>query len=439
MKARSDASGRLRLTPGLVHGATLVVGLIVLLAAGSGQWFVNDDWAILILTDPMRSHVGHWNTAATLIFGGLFQIFGLSTYLPYLVPAIVAHLAVVHIVRRLALRVGVAPWLATLGAATVLLFGAAAENLLWAFQVGFMGALALSLGALLLIDRARLTLPVAVGAAVLAVTSLPFASTALPVLAAAGIVGIIRHGWWRTIAVFAPAGVIYLAWFLLVREPSPDILAPQGMQYVTAVPLFFVVVITASYGQWAGPLALGPLIAIGILVWVFWHRRDWFGRQVLAYALLVGVAIFALLTALTRGGTPLQAAAAERYVYVVVIMSLPVILIILDRLWRQSGPARVAAALLLASVTIVNAHLLYVRGVEQSTLEGVVRADLAAAIEVVADDPSLPDDARPVLEGAPDITVEVLRRWIADDVVPESPYDDSNVERVRYFLEVTTP
>lgn len=436
MKALSE-SARRTLTPGLVHLATLVVGFAVLVVLGRGQWFVNDDWTILTLTDPMRSHGGHWNTAATLIFGALFKVFGLTTYLPYLIPAIIAHLATVHVAWRLVLRVGVSPWLATFGAATVVLFGAAAENVMWAFQVGFMGALALSLGALLLIDRARLTLPVALGAAILAVASLPFASTALPVLAAAGIVGIIRHGWWRTIAVFAPAGLIYLAWFVLVRVPSADILAPHGIQFLTAAPIFFVVVITAAYGQWAGPIAAGPLIALGILVWVVATRRDWFGRRALGYALLVGVVIFAILTSVTRGGMVIQAAAAERYVYVVVIMSLPVLLLVLDRLWREAGVARIAAAFILAAVTVVNAQLLYERALLQSGVEGVVRGDLAAAVEVVGDDPTLPDDARPVLEGAPDVTVEVLRRWIADDVVPEFPYGEGNLDRVHYFLEVT--
>jgi hypothetical protein len=438
MTARSETRRRPLPTPGLVHVATLIVGLVVLVLVGRGQWFVNDDWTILALTDPMRSHGGHWNTAATLIFGALFKIFGLTTYLPYLIPAIIAHLATVHVSWRLALRVGVSPWLATFGAATVVLFGAAAENVLWAFQVGFMGALALALGALLLIDRARLSAPVAVGAALLAVASLPFASTALPVLAAAGIVGIIRHGWWRTIAVFAPAGLIYLAWFVLVRVPSADILAPHGIQFLTAVPVFFIVIITAAYGQWVGPLAAGPLIAIGILIWVFRDRTRWFGPRALAYALLVGVVIFAILTSLTRGGMVIQAAAAERYVYVVVIMSLPVMMLIVDVLWRLAGPARIAAIVILGSIAVTNTHLLYVRGTAQSAFETRVQADLAAAADIVAEEPDLPDEARPVLEGAPDVTVDVLRDWIADDVVPEAPYGDDSVDRVRYFLEITS-
>src|SRR5215207_9569405 len=117
MKARSESARRV-LTPGLVHVATLVVGFAVLVVLGRGQWFVNDDWTILALTDPMRSHGGHWNTAATLLFGALFKVFGLTTYLPYLIPAIIAHLATVHVAWRLVLRVGVSPWLATFGAAT---------------------------------------------------------------------------------------------------------------------------------------------------------------------------------------------------------------------------------------------------------------------------------------------------------------------------------
>lgn len=439
MTAGSEARRRLLLTPGLAHGASLIVGLAVLVLVGSGQWFVNDDFTILALADPMRSHVGHWNAAATVIFQALFSVFGISTYLPYLVPAILAHLAVVHLAWRLLLRVGVSPWLATLGATTVLLFGAAAENVLWAFQVGFMGAMALALGALLLVDRERLTARVAVGAGTLAIVSLPFASTALPILAAAGIVAIIRHGWWRAIAVFAPAGVIYLAWFVLVRVPSADVLAPHGSEYLTAVPLFFGTVIAAGYGQWLGPLILGPFMAVGLAVWALRERRDWFGAKALAYALLLGVLVFAVLTALTRGGMAIQAAAAERYVYVIAIMSLPAVFLILDRLWRLSGVPRLTAALLAAAVSIVNLNLLVLRGLEQSAFESRVMSDLAAAEDIVAADPSLDESQIPVLEGAPDITVGVLREWIENDVVPETPYGEGNVERVEYFLEITDP
>lgn len=438
MKARSETARRLRLTPGLVHAATLVIGFVVLVVLGLGQSFFNDDWTVLALTDPMRSHVGHWNTSATLIFTALFQVFGLTTYLPYLIPAILAHLAVVHVAWRLALRVGVSPWLATLGATIVILFGAAAENVLWAFQVGFMGSMALALGALLLLDRERLTLPVAFGAGALAIACLPFASTGLPILAAAGVVAIIRHGWWRALAVLAPAAVIYLAWFALFRVPSADVLAPHGIEYITAVPVFFAVVITAAYGQWVGQVVLGPFIALGILVWVWRERRSWLGAQALAYALLLGVVVFAALTALSRGGMVIQAAAAERYVYVVAIMSLPIVLLILDRLWRLGGAIRLTVAFLVIAVTIVNANLLYLRGSEQSAFEMRVMRDLAAAVDVVADDPTLDDAQIPVLEGAPDVTVGVLRAW-GDDVVPEVRYGEDSVERVEYFLTITAP
>lgn len=439
MKTRSDAVRPAWLTPGLVHAVTLVLGFIVLVAVGRGQWFVNDDWTILALTDPMRSHGGHWNTAATLIFTALFQVFGLTTYLPYLIPAILAHLAVVHVTWRLVLRVGVSPWLATLGATTVILFGAAAENVLWAFQVGFMGSMALALGALLLITRERLTLPVAVGAGALAVACLPFASTGLPILATAGIVAIIRHGWWRAVAVFAPAAVVYVAWFVLFRVPSADILAPQGIEYLTAAPVFFAVVIAAGYGQWVGQVILGPFIALGILVWVWRERRTWLGPHLPAYALLVGIVIFAGLTAVSRGGMVIQAAAAERYVYVVAIMSLPIVMIVLDRLWRLGGATRLTVAFLTVAVTIVNANLLYLHGSEQSAFEMRVMRDLAAAVDVVADDPTLDDEQRPVLEGAPDVKVSVLRDWEDEDVIPEVPYGEDSVERVEAFLTMTAP
>ena len=161
------------------------------------------------------SHQGHWTTAPTLLFQLLRVTVGLHSYLPYLALAVVAHLAVVHLIWRLSMRAGANPWLATGFAAVTVLLGCAAEDLFWAFQVGFIGAVAVALVVVLLVDRAELTLPWAVPAGAIAVLALPFSGTALPVLAAAAILSWIRRGLLRSVAIFARAGAVYLVWYVL--------------------------------------------------------------------------------------------------------------------------------------------------------------------------------------------------------------------------------
>lgn len=193
------------LTPTRVHLASLLLGAIALLVIGRDQWFAYDDWALLHPSvNWWASHQGHWTTAPTLLFQLLRVTVGLHSYLPYLGLAVIAHLAVVHLIWRLSLRAGATPWLATGFAAVTVLLGCAAENLFWAFQVGFMGAVAVALVVVLLVDRAELTLPWAVAAGAIAVLALPFSGTALPVLAAAAILSWIRRGLLRSVAIFAP-------------------------------------------------------------------------------------------------------------------------------------------------------------------------------------------------------------------------------------------
>ena len=81
-----------------------------------------------------------------------FEIVELRSYLPYLAQVIALHLAAVTgayvLMRR---RVG--PFAATLLALPLLLLGAGAENLFWAFQTGFVGSVAFGIWALVLIEQ----------------------------------------------------------------------------------------------------------------------------------------------------------------------------------------------------------------------------------------------------------------------------------------------
>ena len=50
-------------------------------------------------------------------------------------------------------RAGVGPWIASAAAALFMLFGAGDENIVWAFQMGFVGSLVFGLTQLLLADH----------------------------------------------------------------------------------------------------------------------------------------------------------------------------------------------------------------------------------------------------------------------------------------------
>jgi hypothetical protein len=65
-----------------------------------------------------------------LIFHGLYQVFGLNTYLPYQLVSIGTHLALATLLREAMRRAGVGPWLATIFASALALFGLGSENVI---------------------------------------------------------------------------------------------------------------------------------------------------------------------------------------------------------------------------------------------------------------------------------------------------------------------
>lgn len=136
-----------------VHLASLVGILSALVVLSRGQWFFGDEWDFLLFRGVAHPAVGvfyphneHWSTLPILWYRAVFQVFALRSYWPYLLSLFAIHLAVVHLLWRCVIRAGVPASIATVGAAAFGLFGAGSENLLWAFQIGFVGSLAAGLG-----------------------------------------------------------------------------------------------------------------------------------------------------------------------------------------------------------------------------------------------------------------------------------------------------
>src|SRR5690242_7304714 len=121
-------------------------------------WFGGDDWFIL-LDRSVRPHTGqlgvfdafneHWTTLPILMFRGLYAVFGISTYWPYLVVLVLVHLTIVVLLWEVMVRAAIDPWLAMGFTALTAIAGVGFENLTNVWQVPLILPLALGLGALL--------------------------------------------------------------------------------------------------------------------------------------------------------------------------------------------------------------------------------------------------------------------------------------------------
>ena len=288
---------------------------------------------------------------------------------------------------------------------------------------------------MLLVDRAELTLPWAVAAGAIAVLALPFSGTALPVLAAAAILSWIRRGLLRSLAIFAPAGVVYLVWYLLEARADASTLGVHGIGFLTQAPVFFAVMFAAGYGQFVGVLVLGPVVALALLVWLWVARRRWGGREAVAYVLLLASAIFAVLTAVSRGGGELTAAGAQRYVYLIVMLAIPTMALALGWIAARGLAGRVAIAAALLLVAAVNITLGVTRADAQAITEQRVQREFSAAVALVRNDsPLATPDALPIRDVAPDLTIADIEADLRQGLVAPVPFTRSDTAAVKASL-----
>ncbi|MCJ7438387.1 MAG: hypothetical protein MUP97_11590, partial [Acidimicrobiia bacterium] len=125
------------------HWLSLIVAFGFLNWVDRHQWFNADEWGFLVDRGLfpkgddlglLAPHNEHWSTVPVLGYRLLFSIFGVRTYLPYVVVLLLVHLLVAHLLWRVLRRVGVEDWFATVAIALFLVLGVGWENLTAAFQ-----------------------------------------------------------------------------------------------------------------------------------------------------------------------------------------------------------------------------------------------------------------------------------------------------------------
>lgn len=357
-----------------VRAALLVFAALELVAApllvwfDRGTWFQLDDWDFLAartggnLGDLFRPHYEHWTTLPILAYRLMWQPVGLHSAAPYQLLVILGHLTVAALLRVVMRRAGVGPWLATAAATLFVLFGAGAENILVAFQITFVWALALGLGHLLLADHdgpvaRRDWLGLLAGLAALMCSGVAVSMTIV-----VGIAMLLRRGWRVALLHTAPLATVYLVW----RSAAPKESSPAYYHANSPGEMlrFIAVGFRATFrglGQLPGVgVALGVLLVVGLALCVRDSRGVLRGRAAATIALLVGAVVFLGITALYRSGTEngfallykgygAEHARTSRYVHIVAAMILPALALAAETLirhWRRAAIAVVALLLI---------------------------------------------------------------------------------------------
>ena len=343
------------------RAARLALWGVVVAAAGvlvfenRNMWFGGDEW--FVITDRGLTngpgHQGalepfneHWATIPILAFRALYSVVGVTTYWPYVALVIVAHLAVVVLLWHLMIRACIDAWVATCACAVLAVLGTGSENLLTAWQVTFVAALAFGLGALVVVPASGgLSGRDGIAAGLLTVAVMN-SGVALPLLVVFGLVTLVTRGWRVASGTLAVPVVIYAAWFVAFGRDADEIADPAPRR----VPEFVWNGVTDALGDVARLPALGTIVVLAVCAWLAWKvtRRPLDRNLTIPVALAIGGVLFLASTGWRRANLFGADPAASRYAYVTVALVLPLVAMAAQGLLRGDALRRA----LLAFVTI---------------------------------------------------------------------------------------
>jgi hypothetical protein len=200
----------------LACGATL-------LYLGRSLTFWEDEWRSIRFDggplDYLRPVNQHWSTFPLLLYRATLGVVGLRSYVPFVAEVIVLHLFAVGAAYALMRRRVGAP-IALACAVPLLLLGAGAENLFWAFQTGFVGSVMFGLWAVFFLEWPGRRGPVL--ASVLLLAAVASSGMGLFFLVVAAGRGLFAPGLRLRVLAVLPPLAAYELWFALLGRDQVD-------------------------------------------------------------------------------------------------------------------------------------------------------------------------------------------------------------------------
>jgi hypothetical protein len=410
-----------------VHYGSLALGFLLITGLLRGTWFRGDDFEFLSnrvgdvrLLNVWVPHNEHWSTGPILVWQGLYELFGVNSALPYLACAVLSHVLVAHFLWRLMNRAGARPWVSTGLAAVFLFLGAGFENITWAFQLGFMGSVALGLAALLLCLRDGRA--PTIGAVVCSVVALTFAGIGLPFAVSAALCLVLRRQIRRAVVLAAVTGTAYVVWYLTAGHlagPAPH--SSSQLDRLSNAPRWAWGLLSSAMEALASMPGAGPVLALAVTVWIGFRFRtalttasardtrtslvpqEW----VVVLPLLANLVFQATSLAVFR--SDISPPASSRYLYFVIALLLPFLALLLSEVSRRTHP--------LVALVVV-AYLVLTQGVYLVAAERQFESpQLLSDVRGLA---WLVDHRKPitdVIAPYPYINDQAIRKWLAEDAL----------------------
>jgi len=203
--------------PIVLLAGILVAAAVVIMHAGRDTTFFYDDWNFVTMRIGWRPHIllyphnEHLSLLPVLVYKLVFETVGLEHYgvlraISAAFNITCATLLFIYARRRLG------DWIALGLASCLVVMGVGAWDIVWPFQIGFLGSLAATLGALLMLDRG--TRPGDIAACVLVAITLSSSSLGVMLLAGVVVEVLLRPNRLRRLWIPAIPAVLYGLWYL---------------------------------------------------------------------------------------------------------------------------------------------------------------------------------------------------------------------------------
>jgi len=318
----------------VLFAVAAAAGGVWLLLLGRGLTFFYDEWNFVeahrqgFWSAMLTPHNGHPSMIPVAVYRALFALVGLRHYWPYRVVLIGVDVACAAGLFAI-LRRRVHPLVAAAAGGTLVVLGPAWQDLLWPFQVGFLGSVAGGLWCLALVDRR--TRASDIGACACLAVAIGCSGVGLPFIAATAVELLWGRSWRRLWIPVVPT-ILFLAWNETKGSASTSV--PAVGDVVHYVVQAGATTVGAVFGLGPGPGGVIAAVLAVVAVLAVARAPATAARLVGA---LVGLLVFWVLAVLARG-TLLPV--ASRYLYPGAALVLVAIGELPGLLWRRASATR---------------------------------------------------------------------------------------------------